>query len=170
MTTSGTSRANLVRHGDEFVVDGRRFRLIVEHDGDMREPWKEHDCHGVVSEWTTRKKKPGERILVQGGGSYHYYDVQASMQRACKDWFPPGVSREQVARSVEADFKRLRAWCNDEWHWAWIRVMLLDGKDAGKSESLGGLESDDEQHISEEAHNLARELLHRVVTEGKPYG
>lgn len=48
--------------GETFERAGHRFRFEVERDDGMREPWKEHDGHGIVSEWTTRKKTPFSTI------------------------------------------------------------------------------------------------------------
>jgi hypothetical protein len=175
-TASGTSRETIVRDGDEFTVDGRRFRLEIRRDDDMGEPWKEHDGHGVVSEWTGRKKKPGERVLHEDRRSYRYYDVQASIERAFKDWVGTelvidGKTRGQrAAAAVEADFERLRRWCNDDWYWVYLKVTLLDGRNKGEFETLGGVESDAEAYISESAHELAGELLNRVVTNGGEHG
>lgn len=169
-TASGTPRAKLVGDGDEFTVDGRRFRLNIERDDCLGEPWKEHDCHGVVSDWTTRKKKAGERILAEDRGSYRYYDVQASIARALRDWIDPiarttdGTRGERAAKAVEADYERLRRWCKDQWWWAWLKVTSLEGKGKGEYESLGGMESDCVEHIIEEAHNLAQQLLHAEAT------
>lgn len=162
-TASGTSRVEILRDGDTFTVDGRRFRLNVERD-DMGPPWEEHDMHGVVSNWTTRPKTPGERVLSSDGAHKRYYDFQASVQIARTVW---GITEgAKAAEAVEADFKRLRAWCHDEWYWTYIRVTLLDGRDSGEFDGVGGVESDSEEYISECAHELARELLSRVVTFG----
>lgn len=167
---SGTSRARLVRGGDTFHVDGHEFRLDIEHDPCMGEPWKEIDCHGVVSDWTRRKKHPYERVLAEDRGSYRYYDVQESTKRALKDWVGPeainkdGTRRERAAKMVEADFQRLRGWCNDQWSWVWLKVTILDGPDDGEFESLGGVESDGEEYISECAFELAHGLLSRLET------
>ncbi len=54
--------------GDTVEVEHEGFtlRATVHRDDDMREPWREHDGHGIVSEWTSRDKRPGERILNRG--------------------------------------------------------------------------------------------------------
>lgn len=171
-SASGKSRVLLVRGGDTFEVDGRKFRLDIEHDDHLGPPWEESDGHGVVSEWTTREKRPGERVLIADRQSKRYYDVEATMKIALKDWVGPegitkdGTRAQRAAKAVEQDFQRIYGWCNDLWHWVWLKVTLLDGCNKGEFESLGGVESDCEEYISESAHELARGLLHRVVTNG----
>ena len=44
-----------------FEHRGRTFTMAIEHDAGLGEPWKEHDGHGIVSEWTTRSPEEGER-------------------------------------------------------------------------------------------------------------
>lgn len=78
--------------GDTFEHRGYTFRLTVERDDYMSEPWKEHDGHGPVSEWTRREKRPGERLLVSDGrdyGSKRYYDVQEATRIARRDGWGP---------------------------------------------------------------------------------
>jgi hypothetical protein len=50
---------------DRYELDGLTFSVEVQNDGDPREPWKESDGHGVVSEWTRRDKAPGERVMCE---------------------------------------------------------------------------------------------------------
>ena len=158
-TASGTSREKRVGDRDEFEVKGRRFRLTI-HSDDLGPPWKEHDGHGVVSDWTTRAKRPGERVLNEDRGSKRYYDIEATMVIARKDWgFTDGAA---AAKAVEADFQRMYGWCNDQWGWVWLKVELISGRSKGEFESLGGIESDSEEYISECAYELAEELAVRV--------
>jgi hypothetical protein len=77
--------------GDTFDHRGYTFRVRYERDDYMGEPWTEHDGHGSVSEWTSREKRPGERILVRDthGGSRRYYDFAAAVETARRDdWGP----------------------------------------------------------------------------------
>jgi hypothetical protein len=71
--------------GDVYEYKGHSFKVTIEGDGDMGEPWKEHDGHGVVSDWTSRDKRPGERVLCEDRGSKRFYDVQASSKIARRD-------------------------------------------------------------------------------------
>lgn len=84
-----TLRHMRVDDGDieERTIDGRtyRVRISVQFDEDHGAPWEEHDGHGPVSEWTTRDKRPGERVLVSDRGSKRYYDVQEANRIAKAD-------------------------------------------------------------------------------------
>lgn len=154
-----------------ITVNGLKFRVSIHRDEDMREPWKEHDGYGVVSEWTRRDKHPHERVLISDGrGSKRLYDVQASMDIALRDGWgcpnPEGKTKRQIAaEAVELDYQRLRGWCMDEWHWCWVGVQLL-GKDGsvvpGYRESLGGIESDAGEYLDEVARELAESIAATV--------
>lgn len=160
-TASGTPREKLVGDRDEFEVKGRRFRLTIHHDDGLGPPWKEHDGHGVISEWTERcEMRDGERLLVSDRHSKRYYDIEATLEIARKEW--GFTDPEAAAKAVEADFQRMYGWCNDLWSWVWLKVELINGRSAGESESLGGVESDGAEYISECAYELAEQLATRV--------
>jgi hypothetical protein len=172
---------------DTFEHRGYTFRVRFERDDYMGEPWKEHDGHGVVTDWTSRDKAPYERILVSDrhGRSRRYYDVQASTKLARKDGWgcshgrhvatlenPPTRAAHQVywhghtsqgaatACAVNEDFENLRAWCNDEWEWTRV-VVTLDGEDY--MEALSGIDGyRDGKYCTEVAYELADEILSRV--------
>jgi len=122
--------------GDSITceVDGFKCTATIYRDYDIGEPWKEHDGHGPVSEWTTRDKEPGERVLASdrmGNGRRLFYDFAAAVKLARLDgWGLPNdegkdLTPGQIAeRAAEADFKRLKAWCDDEWYWAGIAVTV----------------------------------------------
>ena len=116
----------------DFSYKGHTIRISVHADEDMREPWKEHDDHGIVSNWERRDKQPGEMILCQDRGLKRFYDFAATMKLAIRDSW--GLSPENIAKletmlgrkptkgdichaSVMADFEHLRAWCNGDWSW-----------------------------------------------------
>lgn len=166
-SSSGKPRVKLLRDGDTFEIDGRQLRLRIHGDPDMGPPWKEDDGVGEVSDWERRKKAPHERILCEDCGSYRFYDVQASMKKALKDWVgdevrtAEGTRQERAAKLVEADFKRLYGWCNDHWSYIYLVVELV-GETRGQTESLGGVESDCEEYISELALELGHQLLDRL--------
>jgi len=149
---------------DGFIVTAR-----VERDDDMREPWKEHDGHGPVSDWTSRDKRPGERVLTNQY-SKRYYDYAEAIKIAKRDgWDAPpyseGTPGERAVRAVEADFKHLQDWCNDEW--CWCSVILSVSKSGVTLDkyaaSLGGIESTDRSYLTE----VANELLDEAVVQGK---
>jgi len=172
----------ILTDGDTFEHRGYSFRVRFQHDDDMREPWKEHDGHGIVSEWTSRDKAPYERILVSDRSSCRYYDVQASTKLARKDgWgcshsthdgktFTSGhnTKRAAIACAVNEDFENLRAWCNDEWEWTIVSVTLLDenGRATSERECIGGIDSyRDGCYCTDTAYELANVILSRVEVE-----
>lgn len=67
------------------LPDGWTLRVSIEHDDGMGAPWKEHDGHGEVSEWTRRDKRPGEWVLCTDRGSSRFYDAQESQRIAIRD-------------------------------------------------------------------------------------
>lgn len=167
--------------GDTFEHRGYSFRVRFEHDDCLGEPWKEHDGHGVISDWTTRDKEPGERVLATDRNHRRYYDVRETMKIARRDsWgcshstlvngvFNSGhaTKGEAIACAVDEDFERMRGWCVDAWQWIYAVVTLLDedGDDTDVRESLGGLESDDDTYLSVAARELADEIVSRIEVE-----
>lgn len=150
-----------------FMHEGLTFRATVRYDEGMREPWKEHDGHGIVSDWVSRDKRARERVLKSDGQWKRYYDFAGSVAIALKDgWGGEGrTKREKAADAVDRDYKRLKAWCDDEWYWVYVTVGLLDVEGhavPGYHESLGGMESDDEEGIKNAAEELAGDIAARV--------
>jgi hypothetical protein len=76
------------------------------------------------------------------------------------------TAKAYAAEAAERDFKRLRAWCNDEWTYVGAIVTLCD--DDGEtprplySESLWGIESDAADYIAEVAEELADQIIDRL--------
>lgn len=136
-----------------FIHAGRPFTWHIECDDASGPPWKDADCYGVVTKWTARNKHPGERILCADRSSHRFYDVPASMEKALKVWGIP--TRAEAAIQVDADFKRLRAWCNDAWRY--VGVIVTDCT-TGEAASLWGIESDATDYFPQAARELAHEL------------
>ena len=173
--------------GDTFEYKGRGYRVKFEYDDSHGAPWKECDGHGVVSEWTTRDKAPGERKLVSDRSSKRYYDIAETMKIAKRDGWGLGndelaklaqalgrmpTKKEIVSKAVDNDFEYLRAWCNDEWHYCGVIVTHEETQD---SESLWGIEDNDYDCLAEVAHELADEIAYRLdetmareITESRP--
>lgn len=164
--------------------EGLSFRVEYHYDEDLREPWKEHDGHGIISDWTNRDKQPSERVLIADRSIKRFYDIGASIKLALSDGWDcqarrdeaekqperKRTKREIAARAVEADFENMRAWCNDEWKWAGVVVTLLDvdGEETNERESLWGIESTNEtEYLKATALELADEILTRVPANGK---
>ena len=158
-------------HTEEITRDGLTFRVSHHHDDHSGEPWKEHDGHGPVTGWEYRDKRPGELILNEDRGTKRFYDYAEACRIARRDGWNAApyhieaeTPRQQAARAALADFERLRAWCNDEWHWCGVVVTLLD--DDGEevdSTSLWGIDSDDDTYRADVANELARELASSAV-------
>jgi hypothetical protein len=67
--------------------------------------------------------------------------------------------REYAARAALADYARLRAWCDDEWHYVGVVVRRADSCSCcGASESCWGIESDSPEWIREVAEDMAGQL------------
>lgn len=79
--------------GDTSTVerDGYVVTATVVRDDDMGAPWENEDGHGPVSRWTSRPKRPGERVLNVDRGSYRYYDFAEAVKIAKRDGWGPGI-------------------------------------------------------------------------------
>lgn len=146
-----------------FTLNGVKYRAEIVPDDHMGAPWAEHDGHGPVTDWTTRAKTPGERILNEDGASRRFYDHAEAIRIAKRDgWdaapYTPATAGQRAARAVEADFQRLRAWCNDEWRWVGVVVTARCGccdAYSGVSAALWGIESDSPDYHADIARKLA---------------
>ena len=141
------------------VHGGYSVRVEVTQDDDIGPPWEWSDGHGVVSDWTTRDRAPGERVLCQDGRSKRYYDVSASVAKArAEGWDAPpytGTKGERAARAVEADYQRLRRWCNNDWTWICVGVEVSHRGEILDTDYCGGIESDGDywrEHAAEVAN------------------
>lgn len=157
-----------------FKRDGRKYRADIVRDDTSREPWSDECGHGPVSEWSTRDKRPGERVLSRDRNSFRYYDFAEAVAIARHDgWdtapYGQGTPGQRAERAAEADFQRLRAWCNDEWCYVGVAVTLLTraGRDSDQWESFWGIESDDPDYHREVAEELADQLAHGVAERRK---
>ena len=172
---------------ETFELDGLTFEASTAYDDCMRAPWTEHDGHGPVREagrnYAGRiDKAPGERVLWSDRHSGYVYDVREAMAIAKRDgWGAPDAEYnserkrlgreltrgETAALAVEYDYEYCRRWLDNQWHWAVLRVELLDaeGEGTGEDEYLGGLEYDPggaNDWILECARELASEIVARV--------
>lgn len=141
--------------------------LVVEYHSDEHSttPWEECDGHGVVSEWTSRDKRPGERALCTDGSLRRYYDVQQSTAIARRDgWGVHGqtfaTKGQQAAAAVEADFTWLRRWCDGDWWWIGIVVRTEDDT---VSHSLWQIESDPTGYHAPVIDDLAAQCMQDIA-------
>lgn len=142
------------------------FKVEIMPDYNLDPPWKMNDCHGPVSEWTYRDKKPGELILAEDRGVKLYYDYEEACRIALQDgWDSPPYNdgsetpHQQAAKAARADYEYLRRWCDNEWHYVIVKVTLLDenGEETEVFDSLG-LENSDEDYLNEEIRRMADDL------------
>lgn len=153
--------------------NGKRYHISIERDEYMGPPWEEHDGHGIVSEWTTRDKAPGEIILCADRHAKRFYDFAASCKVARRDgWDAEPLNtgdetkRQQAAKAAYADFEHLRRWCNDDWFWCGVVVREecpRCGEPTGPSTSLWGIESDAGDFLIEVARQLIEDLQHECA-------
>lgn len=150
--------------GDSAQVGELTVRCNVTRDECQGAPWKECDGHGDVTEWERRDKRPGERVLCVDRSAKRYYDFAGAVKKArAEGWDAPpyktGTKGEQAVRAVEADFKFLRGWCNDEWQYVVLEVILTgaDGVEISR-DSLGGVE-DCGEYWREQVAEMGNALL-----------
>jgi len=158
---------------------GIQIRIKIHHDEDMGPPWVEHGGHGLVSDWVTRNKKPGELLLCEDRNFRRYYDFKEATEIAKRDGW--GISPEAIAEmslsigrnptkseivreSVLKDFNYLRGWANDEWHWVGFTTefILPDGS-VEQGESVWGF--DDRDYMISEAFSLAKSDAETIADE-----
>lgn len=153
---------------DFFEHKGHTFHVSHEHDDTIDAPWERGDGHGPVSEWTTRAKRAGERILASDRGSHRFYDWQEACKLARRDGWDadPIGAPGRIERAVSADFEFLRAWCDDEWHYVGVTVELLDeSMRVISSDAVWGIESNATDYLEEVAREIADTLLDEYQTE-----
>jgi hypothetical protein len=132
---------------------GHTITVSFERDDGMKAPWKEHDGHGIVSEWTSREKRAGERTLNENRGSKRYYDIEETTRIAKREgWgltdeaktaLAARLGREPtpneiIADAVQRDFDHLKAWCDNHWEWVYCKCEISGMKNPDKY--TGGIE------------------------------
>lgn len=149
--------------------DGFTVTANLHFDDAAGKPWEESDGHGPVSELTTRDKRPGELVLSEGRIAKRFYDYQEACRIARADgWGCKGgqlegeTARAYAARAARADFDRLRAWCDDEWHYVGVAVtvkregvQLVGDYDF----ALWCIENDSGDYLIEVANQLAPDAI-----------
>ena len=109
---------------DMIKLDGLTFGVEFLPDADAGAPWDNQDCLGIVSDWTRRRKAPGERVLNHDYRREHrrFYDFAAAVRNAKRE----GLKGPEAVLTAEREYDYLRGWCNDEWHYIGVVVTLLD--------------------------------------------
>ncbi len=165
---------NRLSDGQQFTHKGHTFVVNFEHDSDTGAPWDETDCHGPVSAWANRDKKPGEWVLSSDRFSKRFYDYAEAMRIAKRDGWGLGdddkatlakrigktpetlTPGEIRAEAVRKDFEYLKGWANDDWHYVGVCVRHVSDYVNGQY-GLWGMQSDDDEGLTEAAYQLADE-------------
>lgn len=175
------TKQTILFDGDTFTHAGHTFIVSIEDDNDHGAPWKESDSHGPVTEWISRDKKPGERVLHADRNSKRFYDFAEATRIAKRDGWGLGdearealtiklgrapTPSEVIAQAVENDFEHLRGWANDKWHYVGVCVRheSQDHEDR-YSYACWGIESDCDEYIAIIAHENAAECLRAIQSE-----
>jgi hypothetical protein len=157
-------RVHLSEYGGSVLVyEGLTVQVQFMDDDDSTPPWKRGDGYGIISDYTDRAKRPGERVLVEEerGSRKRYYDWAGSIQRAKDEgWDAPpyrtGTKGQQAVRAVESDFAYLQGWCKDEWRFVTIRVEC-----EGEEDDCGGYETYKDYHV-EAAWEMIEAIVEKV--------
>ena len=130
------------------IHNGVTYAIEVEQDLDTPAPWMEDDGHGIVTDWTSRDKRPGELVLNTDRNSKRFYDLKGSIEIARRDSWgsenctPDMTPKQRAAQAVKDDYEFLKGWCDGEWCYNVISVTPVDqfGEHLGEyTEYLGGV-------------------------------
>ncbi len=155
---------NMIYTGNEVKYGGLTFTVEFTPDDDSDAPWEHGDGYGIVSDWTLRNKRAGERDIASGRHHKRYYDFAGSLAKAkAEGWDAPpyrtGTKGEQAVRAVEADFEFLKAWLDDEWRY---EVVTVTCKETGAEDCCGGFETWKDYHV-EAAWQMIEQLAETVI-------
>ena len=150
---------------ETFSVGRRKFRAYGDYDQGRRAPWEEdHFYRGpTVTDWGPEPDEmpPTARVLCRDRRSVRLFYGCQFIENALND----GCDKKQAAEQLEACFQRCKDWCDDKWHYIGVTVYMLDarGNDIDPPpeamNSLGGIESDDDDCIKEVSRELAEEIV-----------
>lgn len=177
---------------------GFTIRVSWHYDESHGTPWDEEDGHGPVSDWTRYNpncgdggKAAGQRVLCSDRGSVRFYDWEAAVKTAEADGWGLGADDkaklaaklkkpvesltkgEIVNAAVIHDFKYLRDWCNNEWHYCGYTVEIEDDNgeeiawdsDSMGEDSLWGIDSPSCDHFEDEAVIAAKSFIDGILAE-----
>lgn len=169
---------NYASAGDKITLehDGITYTATLHNDDDSDAPWERDDSHGPVTDWMSKDdKRAGYRVLSVDGRSARFYDFAEAIEIAKRDgWdsepYNTGTKGERAVRAVEADFKALKAWCNDEWHYVGVSVTaerlgvdLVDSYDV----ALWGIECNYPNADNSYLLEVANDLLPEAITQAQ---
>lgn len=153
---------------NEYTHLAHTIRFDWYPDDTTDTPWERADGYGPVTDWERRDKGAGERILHSDGGSKRFYDFTGAVKIARRDGW--GISEadtaklatrlgrtptpgDVVAEAVERDYKWLKDWCDDKWHYIGYQVTITDpeGTELNYQDgSLWGIDSLSMEQFEEE--------------------
>lgn len=115
--------------GDSITCEEEGFEIVatIHEDDDDTPPWDRDELHGPVSDWTDRDRRSGEKVLKEDGCLRRYYDFAEAFRTARREqWYAPPLDAEaNIDAGAEHDYEVLRAWCNDEWSFVGVDVVVL---------------------------------------------
>jgi hypothetical protein len=141
--------SNDIYHQETYTHKcGKQYNVRWFYDNDFGSPLDNGDGYGVTErmEWNPTDEEQLEqhlldyepeleeetrlrlmRVLSRGYTRYDkglFYDVLSSLHMAKTEW---GITDPVKAMEVvEKDFKHLKGWYNDDWHWLTVGVAPLD--------------------------------------------
>ena len=157
-------------YGTETIssAKGNKFKMELAYDDIGDKPWEWCEGHGEVSEWTTRDKKPGKVVLCIDGRSKRYYDMQGAVKLARREWVSKDSENtlgQNAVKAAQADFEHLRAWCDGNWWYACLHVVMLDNEGEeldGYDEYLGSVEDGYNKKFAGYVMDCAQELAAEI--------
>jgi hypothetical protein len=139
---------NDIYHQETYAhKNGKSYHVCWYYDHDYGSPLENGDGYGetVRMDWNPTNEEQLEqhlldnepeleeetrlrlmRVLTRASNRYDaglYYDVLSSLHKAKTEW---GVAPERCMEVVEKDFKYLKGWYDDDWHWLTVGVAPLD--------------------------------------------
>lgn len=138
------------------IRDG--YHVAYVRDEDSGPPWNWHDLHGPVCLRSHNDPKTRHDLC-----DTHRYDFDGAVKKALEEW--GATSQEDAEKMAEADFKRLKAWIDDDWWYCGIIVSKLieaEGEvfqSAKQTASLWEIESDsDPDYFNEVIGDLISQI------------
>lgn len=147
------------------LPNGWKIKVEFHHDSDSGPPWKECDGMGVIEESPRYWGDLHESYRDWRMGEYHYFDWKATLPIAIKEGWdskPYGSTdkQERAMRAMRSTYEYLRRWCDDQWWYVGMIVILLDEDDTELAEeSCWRYESDAMDHLTSEARSWAAHMI-----------
>lgn len=167
---------------DQFTHRGVNFKVEHAHDDSHEAPWISDDGRGVVLDYLTDEQAENDGAMelyreLDSQGRYHF-DQRATLDKArAEGWglAPQDLQRlgirlghdptpeEITAEAVEAEYRYLRGWAQDDWSYIGVVVTIPDF--GGLRASLWGIESNAGVYLDEVARELADQILNEDLEE-----